>query len=563
MRVTSLAATALLLAISGKASLFAQEQVKIRVNAAQKTAPFKPIYAYFGYDEPNYTYTKNGKKLIGELAALTDARVNIRTHFLLATGDGTPGLKWGSTNAYTEDASGNGVYDWTIVDRIFDTYLQAHAKPFVEIGFMPEALSAKPEPYRPNWIPGAANKDYAIGWSYPPKDYPKWGELMYQWARHCAEKYGKEEAESWYWEVWNEPDIFYWYGTQEEYNELYDYAVAGVKRALPKARVGGPATTGPASEQAAGFLKAFLTHCAEGKNYATGGTGAPLDFVSYHAKGSPQVVEGHVRMGIARSLQDVDAGLKILFSYAKFRNLPVILSEADPEGCAACSARIYPQNAYRNGPLYAAYTAAALKGILDLSARNQGNIEGMLTWAFEFEGQGYFEGFRTLGTNGVDKPILNVFRMAGLMRGDRVEATSSGAIPLDAMLAKGVRENPDVDALARRDDRGVSILVWNYHDDDVAGPNAAIALSVLGLPAGSQRVLMKHYRIDANHSNAFSAWKGMGSPQEPTAEQQRQLEAAGQLQMLDSPNWLWNESGSVAIKFDLPRQGVSLITLEW
>ena len=553
----------LLLAIAGQVSLLAQEQVTIRVNAAQKTAPFKPIFAYFGYDEPNYTYTKNGKKLIGELTALTDATVSIRTHFLLATGDGSPGLKWGSTNAYTEDASGNAVYDWTIVDRIFDTYLQAHAKPFVEIGFMPEALSAKPEPYRPNWIPGAANKDYAIGWSYPPKEYRKWGELVYQWARHCAERYGKEEAESWYWEVWNEPDIFYWQGTQEEYNELYDYAVAGVKRALPKARVGGPATTGPASEKAAGFLKAFLTHCAEGKNYASGGTGAPLDFITYHAKGSAQTVEGHVRMGIARNLRDVDAGLKIVSSYAKFRNLPVILSESDPEGCAACSARIYPQNAYRNGPLYAAYTAAALKGVMELSARDQGDIEGMLTWAFEFEGQGYFEGFRTLATNGVDKPILNVFRMAGLMRGDRVEATSSGAIPLDVMLAKGVRENPDVDVLATRDDRRIAMLVWNYHDDDVSGPDAAIALSVQGLPADARRVLMKHDRIDANHSNAFSVWKSMGSPQDPAPEQQRQLEAAGQLQLLDSPNWLWSDSGNVSVKFDLPRQGVSLITLEW
>jgi len=563
MRVRSLGLTVLLLAIAGQVSLLAQEQVTIRVNAAQKTAPFKPIFAYFGYDEPNYTYTKNGKKLIGELTALTDATVSIRTHFLLATGDGSPGLKWGSTNAYTEDASGNAVYDWTIVDRIFDTYLQAHAKPFVEIGFMPEALSAKPEPYRPNWIPGAANKDYAIGWSYPPKEYRKWGELVYQWARHCAERYGKEEAESWYWEVWNEPDIFYWQGTQEEYNELYDYAVAGVKRALPKARVGGPATTGPASEKAAGFLKAFLTHCAEGKNYASGGTGAPLDFITYHAKGSAQTVEGHVRMGIARNLRDVDAGLKIVSSYAKFRNLPVILSESDPEGCAACSARIYPQNAYRNGPLYAAYTAAALKGVMELSARDQGDIEGMLTWAFEFEGQGYFEGFRTLATNGVDKPILNVFRMAGLMRGDRVEATSSGAIPLDVMLAKGVRENPDVDVLATRDDRRIAMLVWNYHDDDVSGPDAAIALSVQGLPADARRVLMKHDRIDANHSNAFSVWKSMGSPQDPAPEQQRQLEAAGQLQLLDSPNWLWSDSGNVSVKFDLPRQGVSLITLEW
>ena len=563
MRVLSLGIAVLLLSVSGQIATPAQDQVTIRVNAAQKIAPFQPIYAFFGYDEPNYTYTKNGSKLVTEMAALTDTPIFLRTPFLLATGDGTLRLKWGSTIAYVEDANGAAVYDWTIVDRIFDTYLNAHAKPFVEIGFMPQALSTKPDPYHSTWIPGAANKDYPGGWAYPPKDYSKWGELVFQLARHTAEKYGREQAESWYWEVWNEPNIFYWQGTQEEYLKLYDYAVAAVKRALPNARVGGPASTGPASEQAAGFLKAFLSHCAEGTNYATGAKGSPLDFVSYHAKGSPQVVDGHVRMGIARNLQDVDDGLRIVSSDPKFRNLPVILSESDPEGCAACSARVYPQNAYRNGPLYAAYTAAALKGILDLSATNHVNIEGMLTWAFEFDAQPYFDGFRTLATNGVDKPILNLFRMAGLMRGDRVDATSSGAIRLDVVLAKGVRENPDVDVLATNDDRGVSILIWNYHDDDVAGPNAAIALSVQGLPAGARRVLLSHYRIDANHSNAYSVWKAIGSPQEPTPDQQRHLEAAGQLQLLDSPNWLWNQSGTASINLDLPRQAVSLIRLEW
>jgi xylan 1,4-beta-xylosidase len=565
MRTGTIGLAVSLLLTQGWNGMRAQEPVPvtIRVDAAQKIAPFKPIYAYFGYDEANYTYTRNGSELISELAGLTGAPVYIRTHFLLTTGDGTPGLKWGSTNAYTEDTSGKAVYDWTIADRIFDTYLKAHTKPFVEIGFMPEALSAKPEPYHPTWLPGAANKDYAIGWSYPPKDYSKWGELVYQWTRHCAEKYGEAEAESWYWEVWNEPDIFYWQGTQEEYNELYDYAVAGVKRALPKARVGGPASTGPANEKAAAFLKAFLTHCARGKNYATGGKGAPLDFVTYHAKGSPQVINGHVRMGLARNLQDVDSGLKILSSYPQFRMLPVVLSESDPEGCAACSARVYPQNAYRNGPLYAAYTAAAMKGIMELSSRNQCNIDGMLTWAFEFEGQPYFDGFRTLATNGVDKPILSVFRMDGLMRGDRLKAESSGAVALDSILAKGVREKPDVDVLATRDELGVSIMIWNYHDDDVPGPNAPTTISVLGLPRNAHRILTKHYRIDASHSNAYSVWKALGSPQELTADQQRQLEAAGQLQLLDSPTWLSNESGAVSINIELPRQGVSLIRLEW
>src|SRR5260370_951305 len=120
----------------------AQTPVTIRVNTSEIVAPFKPIYTYFGYDEPNYTYMKNGRKLVGELAELSGSPVYIRTHFMLASGDGTPGLKWGSTNAYTEDASGKPVYDWKITDRIFDTYLQAVAEPFVGIGFIPQTLSS-------------------------------------------------------------------------------------------------------------------------------------------------------------------------------------------------------------------------------------------------------------------------------------------------------------------------------------------------------------------------------------------------------------------------------------
>src|SRR5260370_18769756 len=228
----------------------AQLPVTIRDNTTEIVAHFKPIYSYFGYDEPNYSYVKNGRKLVGELADLSGSPVYIRTHFMVASGDGTPGLKWGSTNAYTEDASGRPVYDWTITDRIFDTYLQAGAKPFVEIGFMPQALSSKPSPYRPTWIPGAPNRDYSIGWSYPPKDYSKWGELVYRWVEHSVKKYGKEQVQSWYWEDWNEPDISYWHGTPEEYDKLYDYAAEAGKQAPPSRKDGAPRRTGPHCPQA-------------------------------------------------------------------------------------------------------------------------------------------------------------------------------------------------------------------------------------------------------------------------------------------------------------------------
>jgi len=556
------------LALLATASGFADEPVVIHVNAAQAVGSFKPIYAYFGYDEPNYTYTKNGTKLVGELAALSGTPVYIRTHFLLATGDGTPGLKWGSTNAYTEDASGKPVYDWTIIDRIFDTYIGAGAKPFVEIGFMPQALSSKPEPYRPTWIPGTANTDYSIGWSYPPRDYYKWGELIYQWVRHSVEKYGKEQVASWYWEVWNEPDIFYWHGTLEEYEKLYDYAAAAVKRALPAAQIGGPATTGPSSPRAAAFLREFLEHCDHGINAANGGRGTPLDFITYHAKGRPSVVEGHVRMGISKHAQDVDEGYKIVRSFPKFGNLPIVLSESDPEGCAACSARVYPPNAYRNGTVYPAYTAVMLKNIFELADREQTNVAGMLSWAFEFEDQPYFDGFRTLATNGIDKPVLDLFRMLGLMgmtRGQRLKTDSSGRVPLETILTDGVRGAADVDAFAVRGDREVSVLSWNYHDDDMPLllDGAKVTVEITGLPMAARRVLLRRYSIDDTHSSSCTAWKKMGSPQQPSAELYAVLEAAGGLEQCDSPRWLPVEEGAVKLYLTLPRQSVSLVQVSW
>ncbi|MDE3196344.1 MAG: beta-xylosidase, partial [Acidobacteriota bacterium] len=370
----------------------AAQPVTITVHANESEGPFRPIFRYFGYDEPNYTYAPNGARLIGELAAIAGEPSYIRAHSLLNTGDGTAAFKWGSTNAYTEDASGKPVYDWTIVDRILDTWIHSGARPFLEIGFMPEALSTKPHPYVPVWSPGQSFGQYYVGWSYPPKDFEKWGELVYRLVRHAVDKYGAASVATWYFEVWNEPDIAYWHGTPEEYDRLYDVSARAVKRALPSARVGGPASTGPASQRAAAFLKQFLEHCDK--------TGVPLDFISFHAKGRPAVVDGHVRMGIAKNLEDADTGFKIVASFPKFRSLPIVLSESDPEGCAACSARVYPQNAYRNGPLYASYTALSMKSLTDLARRENVNLEGMLTWAFEFEGQPYFDGFRTLATNG-------------------------------------------------------------------------------------------------------------------------------------------------------------------
>jgi len=546
-----------------QASAAAEQTVTVHVDARAASAELRPSWAYFGYDEPNYTYTSKGQKLIRELVELSQSPVHIRTHFLLTTGDGRPGLKWGSTNVYTEDDSGNPIYDWTLIDKILTTLIDAGAIPFVEIGFMPEALSTRPNPYTPTWIPGARNDHYFIGWTYPPKNYEKWSELIYKWVLHSVEKYGKGAVETWNWEVWNEPDIGYWHGTPEEYNKLYDYTAAAVKRALPAARIGGPAATGPGNPKAAEFLRQFLEHCSSGRNYATEKTGAPLDFISYHVKGQPQVIAGHIRMGLSHEIKDLTRGLDIIKTFPTFAKAPIVLSEADPEGCAACSARVYPQNAYRNGTLYPAYEAAAWKTILELERRDQVDLEGIVTWAFEFEDQPYFDGFRTLATNGIDKPVLNFFRMAGLMTGHLLNTESSAAISSSTIASNGVAASSTIDALATRSDRSITVLIWHYQDEDVPGPEATISLVISGLQSDVTRVQTRHYRIDQEHSNAYALWKQIGSPQNPTPEQHRELERAGQLQLLGSPRWIGTSRGEVELRFSLPLQALSLVQLSW
>jgi xylan 1,4-beta-xylosidase len=539
----------------------AGEPVVIRVDAAARIGPMTPMWAWFGYDEPNYTYMKDGRKLLSELAALSPVAVFVRAHNLLTSGDGTAALKWGSTNAYTEDADGRPKYDWTIVDRIFDTYLERGMKPLVEIGFMPEALSSKPVPYRHFFKPGDKYNDIYTGWAYPPKDYGKWGELVFQWVKHAVEKYGRTEVESWYWEVWNEPNIGYWKGTPEEFMKLYDYAADGVKRALPTARVGGPHTTGPGAPAAQQALKAFLEHCVRGTNFATGKTGSPLDFIGFHAKGAPRVVDGYVQMGVSAQLQSISIGFATVASFPELKHLPIVIGESDPEGCAACSARVTPHNAYRNGTVYSSYTAEQLARTYQLADLHGVNLLGSVTWAFEFEDQPYFDGFRSLATNGIDKPVLNVFRMLGKMGGDRVAVTSSAGLTLASVRDNGVRERADVMALASARDRAVAVLVWNYHDDALPGPAAAVELIVAGLPAGTPQ--LAHYRIDRDRSNAYEAWQRMGSPQKPTDAQYRALEAAGQLQTLGPSERVTVTDGQATVRFALPRQGVSLVTLTW
>lgn len=530
--------------------------VTIDVDATVAGAPLEPVWAFYGYDEANYTTTSEGEELLRTLAAAHATPVHVRTHFLFNTGDGVPALKWGSTNLYTEDADGNPDYDYSVIDSIMDATTGAGALPLVEIGFMPQALSTRPDPYQ-NESPYTLDG----GCFYPPEDYDQWARLVTSWATHVKDRYPGAES-GWQWELWNEPDIGYWKGTFDEYARLYDYTEAALHAVFPNASLGGPAVASPER----GFLAEFLTHCATGTNAVTGRAGTRLDMVSFHAKGGVSIADGHVQMDLGNQLRLHRAGFDTVAVSGVFARTPIVISEADPDGCAACPVSTAPQFAYRNSPAYGAYELAMMKRTLDLAGQVGVNLRGVLTWAFTFPGSPYFAGYRALATNGIHLPVLGALELLGSLRGARLPVASSGALPLGDILDHGVRGQPDIDALAAIDGERIRILVWHYHDDLVDAQPVPVTLHVAvppGWGAGPAlaAVDVTHTRVDDTHGDAFTVWVSQGRPQTPSSAELAALRTAMAPVVLDPAQVAPVTGGAVSLSFDLPRFGVSLIEL--
>lgn len=546
-------ALAALLACATTAHAQAPQVVAIAVDATAAGTPLNPVWPFFGYDEINYTTLPEGRALLATLTAANRAPVHVRSHFLFNTGDGSPGLKWGSTNVYRQDTEGNPVYDWRLTDEIIDTLVTLGASPFVELGFMPEALSRHPAPYR-NSFTTTLNG----GCFYPPVDYGKWSHLIGTWASHASERYG-ELVSRWRWELWNEPDIAYWHGTFAEYAELFDHTEAALHAVLPEAALGGPAVVYPGGS----FLEQFLQHCAGGTNAVTGAAGTRLDLVTFHAKGGVSIVDGHVQMNLGNQLRLHRAGFAAVAAYPQFRGKPIYISEADPDGCAACPASDAPENAYRLSPAYGAYELAMMKRSLELADQIGVNLAGVLTWAFTFPGTPYFAGYRALATNGIGLPVLGAFKLLGRLTGTRLPLSSSAARPLAEVLDRGVREEPDIDGLATRGDDGVQILLWSYHDDLTSGPDASVRLTIRVPPGWGPRVRLSHLRVDERHGNAHTVWLAQGAPAAPSpAELSALTQAMEPAQHAAQQTLAVSSDGSVEATFDLPRFGVSLVELE-
>ena len=528
-----------------------------------------PMWAFFGHDEPNYTYMKDGRKLLSELAALSPVPVYVRAHNLLTTGDGTPALKWGSTNAYTEDAAGKPAYDWTIVDRIFDTYMRAQD----EAARRRSASCRRRSRRKPEPVPAPLDAGRQLQPTSTPagpirrRTTTSGASWSTSGSRHCvAASTARREVESWYWEVWNEPDIGYWQGTPEEYQKLYDFAADGREAGAARRRgSAGPHVTGPNGARTQQILRDFLEHCLRGTNYATGKTGSPLDFVSFHAKGAPRFVDGHVRMGISNQLQAISNGFEIVASFPELREhadhhrrvrsgrLRRLLGARPIPRTPTATARCTRATRRRRSP-----------GPTSWPTCTRSTCVGSVTWAFEFEDQPYFAGFRDLATNGIDKPVLNVFRMLGHdarrsprrrehERRCRLEQIRDDGRARRARRLRARRTR----ATARSRCSSGTIMTTICRR-----PMPTCELTIEGLPAGrpTRHALSRRRRPQ---QCLRGVEEGMGSPQAPTKRNTTSSRRPAGCRSSARRHPTRIVDGRLSLEFPLPRQAVSLLTVKY
>ncbi len=547
--------------------------VTINVDASRTTGAQAHLWRYIGYDECNYTYIPEGIGLLKKFAALGDAPYYFRTHFMFCTGNCHGTYKFGSTNIYWENEAGEAVYDFTYYDKIIDSFLETGNKPFVELGFMPMDLVDKSylRPVGGNWE--SYNQYKEVGWTCPPKDYDKWHDFIRAVIGHLVEKYGEKEVESWYFELWNEPDIFYWSGTAAEYCKLFDYTEDAVHQVLPGLRLSGPAVTGIfEGGRAQKFFRFFLEHCRRGTNFRTQKQGTRLDFITFHVKGGGFPFEMHAGKAVpsVESLvHQVKLGLDAIREFG-YQDREVVLSEADPDGWAAGGIYDNANMIFRNTEYYATYVASTYEKIDQLCARYGVKVRP-LAWAFLFPGERCFEGTRTFTTQGIDKAVFNLFKIYGSLGEEKLAFTSDGAEKLDFLKEPdigrkdhsqytGEGEETDVSGFAVRGKKGeTQIVVYSHNNDRDKREDREITVRVEGL--GADQVRVAHYRIDREHSNPYSEWVRQGSPLFPEGEQYAAIKARDGLEKLEEDRTLAVTEGRLELRFTMPAHGVSYLVI--
>jgi xylan 1,4-beta-xylosidase len=382
--------------------------------------------------------------------------------------------------------NGNTVYDWTKIDQLYDDLLARHIRPFVELGFTPEAL---------------ATSQSSIFYWHGNTSHPKpegWRDLIDAFVRHIEARYGKGEVRSWFFEVWNEPNLsgFWEGGDQKAYFDLYDLTAKTIKAIDPALKVGGPSTAGAA------WVPEFLAHVKQ--------SGAPVDFVSTHTYGvqggfldeegksdtkldpSPNAIIGDVRH------------VREQISASPFPGLPLYFTE--------WSTSYTPRDSVHDSYISAPYILTKLK-------ESQGLVQGMSYWTYTdlFEEPGpptapFQGGFGLLNPQGIRKPAYFAYKYLHALQGNSIRTT-------------------DPEAMLSTQDGNFSGVIWDFETPDQKVSNrsfytkpipshaaAPVRLQVNHLAANAAYRLQIH-RVGYHANDAYTAYLELGSPKEVTAQQ--------------------------------------------
>jgi xylan 1,4-beta-xylosidase len=438
------------------------------IDAAAPAHPFPHFWEHiFGSGRANLSLRDNYRRDLRQVKDVTEMQY-VRFHAIFLDDMGV----------YSEDDQGRPIYNFSYVDQAYDGLLQAGVRPFVELSFMPYKLASK-------------NAVHAFWYKQnvaPPKDWKKWDDLVSQFTQHLVERYGLDEVQKWYFEVWNEPNIDFWAGDpkQSTYWELYDHTAAAIKKVNPSLRVGGPATA-----QAA-WADAFIQHCVQNH--------VPVDFVSTHVYGNDGAKDvfgtneeiPRDRM-VCRAVKKVHDQIKA----SALPSLPLIWSEFNAS--------------YKNEP---EITDSVYMGpwLADTIRQCDGLVNEMSYWTFSdvFEEQGvvkqpFYGGFGLIAAGGIPKPSFAVFQMLHQLGQARLALDSESALA------------------TRSADGSLVVAAWNLIAPGQAGSSKTMVMRFRNLGGGRRAYVS---RVDRDHGDPHPAYEKMESPVYPTGEQLRKLREA-------------------------------------
>lgn len=380
-------------------------------------------------------------------------------------------------NIYTEDEQGNPVINFDKFDAVFDNVAKCGYTPFFEVGFCPDALSRH-------------TRDLCYYEADPsiPTSFEKWSYIIKKITEHCIQRYGIEYVKKWYFEVWNEPDLFY-DGTMEDYFELYDYTVTAIKSVNGSLRVGGPATSKCL------WIKEFINHIEQGSP-VTGGKRIPCDFISTHAYPSDLAFLdsdiGDVSLQNSEIMLRLFKGVKELVENSSLKGIPVFMGEWNS------SAGPFAENHdEKNNGAYIVKVCHDVKDIID------GSLFWNLSDIYEEQGFHYIPfhgGYGLININDIPKSSYNAFCMLNCLKGDEIYAEygSSGTVRALSAFDTGSDE--------------LNVLLYYYCEpgaSDTAAEN--IDLKVSGISPETVKASIQS--LNDEHGSAYELWKDMGSPQ--------------------------------------------------